>query len=177
MSISQKPPKDQDHFYAPNTLYDKENWVHIPYVRYSRRSTLRQNLAMGGTVAAAILLLVATVLLNSLGIDHDPAVCPLPESTLRILTAVSGFLGAAALVGVILLDRHATKHTWTCTFGRVERWRYISKGKPLYRTRYEHENQRAGIVIAYIFIIAVAVLMVAIAVLNLTGQSLNWTEF
>ena len=177
MSISRKPPKDQDHYYAPNTPYPKDRWVHIPYVRYSRKERLLQHLAMGSAVILTVALLAATFVLNSLGIDYDPSTCSIPEPSLRILTAICGFLSPAALVGFILLDRHATKHTWWCIFSRAEVKFYLAKGERLYRTRREQENQQAGVVIVYIFLSIVAILAVAIAIFNLTGNSLNWIEF
>lgn len=177
MSISQKPPKDQDYFYAPNTPYSKEKWVHIPYVRYSRQERLLQNFAMGSTVILAAVLFVYTLVLNGWGIDYDPAACSIPEPTLRALTAVCGLLSPVALVGVILLDRHATKHTWWCTFSRAEVKFHLAKGERLYRTRHEQESQQAGVVIFYIFSVIVAILAVVMAIMNLTGQSLNLTEF
>lgn len=177
MSISRKPPKDQDYYYAPNTPYPKDSWVHIPYVRYSRRERLLQHLAMGSAVILTVALLAATFVLNSLGIDYDPASCPIPQPILRALTAVCGFLSPAALVGFILLDRHATKHTWWCIFSRAEVKFYLAKGKRLYRTRYEQETQQAGVVITFIFMAIVAVLAVVMAIMNLMGQSLYLPDF
>lgn len=176
MSISQKPPKDQDFYYAPNTPYPKETWVHIPYVRYSRRSTLLQHLAMGSSAVLLLALIIATYVLNSLGIDYDPAAA-LPESTLRALTALCGFLSPAAMAWLVWLDHHATVHTWTCIFSRAEVEFYISKGKRLYRTRREQENQQAGLVIRYVIGSLCVALAVVIAIFNLTGQSLNLTGF
>ena len=177
MSISRKPPKDQDYYYAPNTPYPKDRWVHIPYVRYSRRERLLQHLAMGSAAILTVALLVATLVLNSLGIDYDPSTCSIPEPTLRILTAICGLLSPAALVGFILLDRHATKHTWWCIFRRAEIKFYLAKGERLYRTRYEQETQQAGLVITFIFMASVAILAVVMAVMNLMGQSLDLTWF
>jgi hypothetical protein len=177
MRISRKPPKDQDYYYAPNTLYPKDSWVHIPYVRYSRKERLLQNLAMGSAAILTLVLLAATLILNSLGIEYDPAACSIPEPTLRILTAICGFLSPAALVGFILLDRHATKHTWWCIFSRAEVKFYLAKGERLYRTRREQETQQAGVVIVYVFLSIVTVLAVVMAVMNLTGQSLDLTGF
>ncbi|MBP3666712.1 MAG: hypothetical protein J6K29_06645 [Clostridia bacterium] len=175
MSISRKPPKDQDYYYAPNTPYPKDRWVHIPYARYTRRERLLQHLAMASAAVFTAVLFAATLGLNSLGIDYDPASCPMPEPALRALTAVCGFLYPAALVGFILLDRHATKHTWWCIFSRAEVKFYLVKGERLYRTRREQENQRAGVVIIYVFLSIVAVFAVVMAVMNLMGQSLNLT--
>ena len=177
MPISRKPPKDQDYYYAPNTPYPKDSWVHIPYARYSRKERLLQHLTMGSAAILTLALLTATLILNSLGIDYDPSTCPMPESTLRALTAVCGLLSPAALVGFILLDRHATKHTWWCIFSRAEVKFYLAKGERLYRLRREQENQQAGVVITFIFMAIVAILAVVMAVMNLTGQSLNWSEF
>lgn len=177
MPISRKPPKDQDYYYAPNTPYPKDSWVHIPYVRYSRKERLLQHLIMGSAAILTVALLVATLILNSLGIDYDPTTCSIPEPTLRTLTAVCGFLSPAALVGFILLDRHATKHTWWCIFSRAEVKFYLAKGERLYRTRYEQENQQAGVVIVYVFLSIVAVLAVVMAVMNLMGQSLYLPDF
>ena len=177
MPISRKPPKDQDYYYAPNTLYPKDSWVHIPYARYSRKERLLQHLIMGSAAILTLVLLAATLILNSLGIEYDPAACSIPEPTLRILTAICGFLSPAALVGFILLDRHATKHTWWCIFSRAEVKFYLAKGERRYRLRREQENQQAGVVIVYVFLSIVTVLAVVMAVMNLTGQSLNWTEF
>ena len=175
MSISRKPPKDQDYYYAPNTPYPKDRWVHIPYVRYTRRERLLQHLAMGSAVILTVALLAATLVLNSLGIDYDPSTCSIPEPTLRILTAICGLLSPVALVGFILLDRHATKHTWWCIFSRAEVKFYLVKGERLYRTRREQENQRTGVVIVYIFLSIAAVFAVVMAVMNLMGQSLDLT--
>ena len=172
MPISRKPPKDQDYYYAPNTLHPKDRWVHIPYVRYSRRERLLQHLIMGSATILTVALLVATLILNSLGIDYDPSTCPIPEPTLRTLTAICGLLSPVALVGFILLDRHATKHTWWCIFNRAEIKFYLAKGERLYRTRYEQETQQAGLVITFIFMAIVAILAVVMAILNLMGQSL-----
>lgn len=177
MSISRKPPKDQDYYYAPNTLYPKDRWVHIPYVRYSRRERLLQHLAMGSATILTVALLVATLVLNSLGIDYDPSTCPIPEPALRALTAVCGSLSPAALVGFILLDRHATKHTWWCIFSRAEVKFYLAKGERLYRLRREQENQQAGVVITFIFMAIVAVFAVVMAIMNLMGQSLYLPDF
>ena len=177
MPISRKPPKDQDYYYAPNTPYPKDSWVHIPYVRYSRKERLLQHLIMGSATILTVALLVATLVLNSLGIDYDPSTCSIPEPTLRALTAICGFLSPVALVGFILLDRHATKHTWWCIFSRAEVKFYLAKGERLYRTRREQENQQAGVVIVYVFLSIVTVLAVVMAVMNLAGQSLNWSEF
>lgn len=177
MCISRKPPKDQDYYYAPNTPYPKDSWVHIPYVRYSRKERLLQHLIMGSAAILTVALLVATLILNSLGIDYDPTTCSIPEPTLRTLTAVCGFLSPAALVGFILLDRHATKHTWWCIFSRAEVKFYLAKGERLYRTRYEQENQQAGVVIVYVFLSIVTVLAVVMAIMNLTGQSLYLPDF
>ena len=177
MRISRKPPKDQDYYYAPNTPYPKDRWVHIPYVRYSRRERLLQHLIMGSATILTVALLVATLVLNSLGIDYDPSTCSIPEPTLRALTAVCGLLSPAALVGFILLDRHATKHTWWCIFSRAEVKFYLAKGERLYRTRREQENQQAGVVIVYVFLSIVTVLAVVMAIMNLTGQSLDLTGF
>ena len=177
MSISRKPPKDQDYYYAPNTLYPKDSWVHIPYVRYTRRERLLQHLIMGSATILTVALLVATLGLNSLGIDYDPASCPMPEPALRALTAVCGFLYPAALVGFILLDRHATKHTWWCIFSRAEIKFYLAKGERLYRPRYKQENQQAGVVITFIFMAIVAILAVVMAIMNLMGQSLYLPDF
>ena len=175
MSISRKPPKDQDYYYAPNTPYPKDSWVHIPYARYSRKERLLQHLAMGSAVILTVALLAATLVLNSLGIDYDPSTCSIPEPTLRILAAICGFLSPAALVGFILLDRHATRHTWWCIFSRAEIKFYLAKGERLYRTRYEQETQQAGMVITFIFMAIVAVFAVVMAVMNLMGQSLDLT--
>lgn len=175
MSISRKPPKDQDYYYAPNTPYPKDSWVHIPYVRYSRKERLLQHLAMGSAVILTVALLAATLVLNSLGIDYDPSTCSIPEPTLRILTAICGLLSPAALVGFILLDRHATRHTWWCIFSRGEIKFYLAKGERLYRPRYKQENQQAGVVITFIFMAIVAILAVVMAILNLMGQSLDLT--
>ena len=177
MRISRKPPKDQDYYYAPNTPYPKDSWVHIPYARYSRKERLLQHLAMGSAGILTVALLAATLILNSLGIDYDPSTCSIPEPTLRTLTAVCGLLSPAALVGFILLDRHATKHTWWCIFSRAEVKFYLAKGERLYRTRREQENQQAGVVIVYVFLSIVTVLAVVMAVMNLTGQSLDLTGF
>ena len=177
MRISRKPPQDQDYYYAPNPPYPKDSWVHIPYARYSRKERLLQHLIMGSAAILTVALLVATLILNSLGIDYDPSTCSIPEPTLRALTAVCGLLSPAALVGIILLDRHATKHTWWCIFSRGEVKFYLAKGERLYRLRREQENQQAGVVITFIFMAIVAVLAVVMAVMNLTGQSLNWIEF
>ena len=177
MRISRKPPKDQDYYYAPNTPYPKDSWVHIPYVRYSRKERLLQHLIMGSAAILVAVLFVYTLVLNGLGVDYDPTTCSIPEPTLRALTAVCGFLSPAALVGFILLDRHATKHTWWCIFSRAEVKFYLAKGERLYRTRYEQENQQAGVVIVYVFLSIVAVLAVVMAVMNLTGQSLDLTGF
>ena len=177
MPISRKPPKDQDYYYAPNTPYPKDRWVHIPYARYSRRERLLQHLAMGSAVILTVALLVATLILNSLGIEYDPAACSIPEPTLRALTAVCGLLSPVALVGFILLDRHATKHTWWCIFSRAEIKFYLVKGERLYRTRREQETQQAGMVITFIFMAIVAILAVVMAVMNLTGQSLDLMGF
>ena len=177
MLISRKPPKDQDYYYAPNTPYPKDSWVHIPYVRYPRKERLLQHLAMGSAVILTVALLVATLILNGLGINYDPSTCSIPEPTLRALTAVCGLLSPVALVGFILLDRHATKHTWWCIFSRAEVKFYLAKGERLYRTRREQENQQAGVVITFIFMAIVAILAVVMAVMNLMGQSLNWSEF
>ena len=177
MPISRKPPKDQDYYDAPKTPYPKDSWVHIPYVRYSRKERLLQHLIMGSAAILTLALLAATLVLNNLGIDYDPAACAIPEPTLRILTAVCGFLSPAALVGFILLDRHATKHTWWCIFGRAEVKFYLAKGERLYRTRREQENQQAGVVIVYVLLSIVTVLAVVMAVMNLTGQSLDLTGF
>ena len=119
----------------------------------------------------------AAAWLNSLGIDYDPSTCSIPEPTLRALTAVCGLLSPAALVGFILLDRHATKHTWWCIFSRAEVKFYLAKGERLYRTRYEQENQQAGVVIVYVFLSIVTVLAVVMAVMNLMGQSLYLPDF
>ena len=151
--------------------------MHIPYVRYSRKERLLQNLAMGSAAILTVALLAATLILNSLGIDYDPSTCSIPEPTLLALTAVCGLLSPVALVGFILLDRHATKHTWWCIFSRGEVKFYLAKGERLYRLRREQENQQAGVVITFIFMAIVAVLAVVMAVMNLTGQSLNWIEF
>ena len=175
MSISRKPPKDQDYYYAPNTLYPKDRWVHIPYARYSRKERLLQHLAMGSAAVLTAVLFAATLGLNSLGIDYDPASCPMPEPTLRALTAVCGLLSPVALVGFILLDRHATRHTWWCIFNRAEIKFYLVKGERLYRPRYKQENQQAGVVITFIFMAIVAILAVVMAILNLMGQSLDLT--
>ena len=175
MSISRKPPKDQDYYYAPNTLYPKDRWVHIPYVRYSRRERLLQHLAMASAAVFTAVLFATTLGLNSLGIDYDPASCPMPEPALRALTAVCGFLYPAALAGLILLDRHATRHTWWCIFSRAEVKFYLVKGERLYRPRYKQENQQAGVVITFIFMAIVAILAVVMAILNLMGQSLDLT--
>ena len=177
MRISRKPPKDQDYYYAPNTPYPKDSWVHIPYARYSRKERLLQHLAMGSAGILTVALLAATLILNSLGIDYDPSTCSIPEPTLRTLTAVCGLLSPAALVGFILLDRHATKHTWWCIFSRAEVKFYLAKGERLYRTRREQENQQAGVVIVYVFLSIVTVLAVVMAVMNLMGQSLDLTGF
>ncbi len=177
MPISRKPPKDQDYYYAPNTPYPKDSWVHIPYVRYSRKERLLQHLIMGSAAILTLVLLAAPLILNSLGIEYDPAACSIPEPTLRLLTAICGFLSPAALVGFILLDRHATRHTWWCIFSRAEIKFYLAKGERLYRTRYEQETQQAGMVITFIFMAIVAILAVVMAVMNLMGQSLNWSEF
>ena len=177
MRISRKPPKDQDYYYAPNTPYPKDRWVHIPYVRYSRRERLLQNFAMGSAAILAAVLFVYTLVLNGWGIDYDPATCAIPEPTLRALTAVCGLLFPAALVGFILLDRHATKHTWWCIFSRAEVKFYLAKGERRYRLRREQENQQAGMVITFIFMAIVAILAVVMAVMNLTGQSLDLTGF
>ena len=151
--------------------------MHIPYARYSRKERLLQHLIMGSAAIVTLALLAATLILNSLGIEYDPATGSLPEPTLRTLTAVCGLLSPAALVGFILLDRHATKHMWWCIFSRAEVKFYLAKGERLYRTRREQENQQVGVVIVYIFLASVAILAVVMAVMNLTGQSLNWTEF
>jgi hypothetical protein len=177
MPISRKPPKDQDYYYAPNTPYPKDRWVHIPYARYSRKERLLQHLAMGSAAILVAVLFVYTLVLNGLGVDYDPTTCSIPEPTLRALTAVCGLLSPAALVGFILLDRHATKHTWWCIFSRAEVKFYLAKGKRLYRTRRERENQQAGVVIVYVFLSIVAILAVVMAVMNLTGQSLDLTGF
>ena len=177
MRISRKPPKDQDYYYAPNTPYPKDRWVHIPYARYTRRERLLQNLAMGSAAILVAVLFVYTLALNGLGVDYDPTTCSIPEPTLRALTAVCGLLSPVALVGFILLDRHATKHTWWCIFSRAEVKFYLAKGERLYRLRREQENQQAGVVIIFIFMAIVAILAVVMAVMNLTGQSLNWSEF
>jgi hypothetical protein len=177
MPISRKPPKDQDYYYAPNTPYPKDSWVHIPYVRYSRKERLLQHLAMGSATILTVALLVATLVLNSLGIDYDPSTCSIPEPTLRALTAICGFLSPAALVGFILLGRHATKHMWWCIFDRAEVKFYLAKGERLYRLRREQENQQAGVVITFIFMAIVAILAVVMAIMNLTGQSLDLTGF
>ena len=177
MPISRKPPKDQDYYYAPNTPYPKDSWVHIPYVRYSRKERLLQHLIMGSAAILTLALLAATLILNSLGIDYDPAACAIPEPTLRTLTAICGFLSPVALVGFILLDRHATKHTWWCIFSRAEVKFYLAKGERRYRLRREQENQQAGVVITFIFMAIVAILAVVMAVMNLTGQSLDLTGF
>ena len=132
---------------------------------------------MGSAAILTLVLLAVTLVLNSLGIDYDPSTCSIPEPTLRALTAVCGLLSPAALVGFILLDHHATKHTWWCIFGRAEVKFYLAKGERLYRTRYEQETQQAGVVITFIFMAIVAILAVVMAVMNLTGQSLNWSEF
>lgn len=175
MSISRKPPKDQDYYYAPNTPYPKDRWVHIPYVRYSRRERLLQHLAMGGAAVLTAVLFAATLGLNSLGIDYAPSTCSIPEPTLRALTAVCGLLYPAALAGLILLDRHATRHTWWCIFSRAEVKFYLAKEERLYRTRYKQENQKAGVVIVYVFLSIAAVFAVVMAVMNLMGQSLDLT--
>lgn len=177
MRISRKPPKDQDYYYAPNTPYPKDSWVHIPYARYSRKERLLQHLIMGSAAILVAVLFVYTLVLNGLGVDYDPTTCSIPEPTLRALTAICGFLSPAALVGFILLDRHATKHTWWCIFSRAEVKFYLAKGERLYRTRREQENQQAGVVIVYVFLSIVTVLAVVMAVMNLAGQSLNWSEF
>ena len=177
MPISRKPPKDQDYYYAPNTPYPKDRWVHIPYVRYTRRERLLQHLAMGSAAILTVALLAATLVLNSLGIDYDPSTCSIPEPTLRILTAICGLLSPVALVGFILLGRHATKHTWWCIFDRAEVKFYLAKGERLYRLRREQENQQAGVVITFIFMAIVAILAVIMAILNLMGQSLDLTWF
>ena len=177
MPISRKPPKDQDYYYAPNTPYPKDRWVHIPYVRYSRKERLLQHLIMGSAVILVAVLFVYTLVLNGLGVDYDPTTCFIPEPTLRTLTAICGFLSPVALVGFILLDRHATKHTWWCIFDRAEVKFYLAKGERLYRTRYEQENQQACVVIVYVFLSIVTVLAVVMAVMNLTGQSLDLTGF
>lgn len=177
MPISRKPPKDQDYYYAPNTPYPKDRWVHIPYARYSRKERLLQNLAMGSAAILTVALLAVTLVLNGLGVDYDPTTCSIPEPTLRALTAVCGLLSPAALVGFILLDRHATKHTWWCIFSRAEVKFYLAKGERLYRTRYEQENQQAGVVIVYVFLSIVTVLAVVMAIMNLTGQSLYLPDF
>ena len=177
MRISRKPPKDQDYYYAPNTPYPKDRWVHIPYVRYSRKERLLQHLIMGSAAILVAVLFVYTLVLNGLGVDYDPTTCSIPEPTLRTLTAVCGLLSPAALVGFILLDRHATKHTWWCIFSRAEVKFYLAKGERLYRTRREQENQQAGVVIVYVFLSIVTVLAVVMAVMNLTGQSLDLTGF
>ena len=177
MRISRKPPKDQDYYYAPSTPYPKDRWVHIPYVRYSRKERLLQHLVMGSAAILTLVLLAAPLILNSLGIDYDPSTCSIPEPTLRALTAVCGLFSPAALVGFILLDRHATKHTWWCIFSRAEVKFYLAKGERLYRTRREQENQQVGVVITFIFMAIVAILAVATAVMNLTGQSLDLTGF
>ena len=177
MRISRKPPKDQDYYYAPNTPYPKDSWVHIPYVRYSRKERLLQHLIMGSAAILTLALLAATLILNSLGIDYAPSTCSIPEPTLRTLTAVCGLLCPAALVGFILLDRHATKHSWWCIFSRAEVKFYLAKGERRYRTRREQENQQAGVVIVYVFLSIVTVLAVVMAVMNLTGQSLYLPDF
>ena len=177
MPISRKPPKDQDYYYAPNTPYPKDSWVHIPYARYSRKERLLQHLAMGSAAILTVALLAVTLVLNGLGVDYDPTTCSIPEPTLRALTAVCGLLSPAALVGFILLDRHATKHTWWCIFSRAEVKFYLAKGERLYRTRYEQENQQAGVVIVYVFLSIVTVLAVVMAIMNLTGQSLYLPDF
>lgn len=177
MSISRKPPKDQDYYYAPNTPYPKDRWVHIPYVHYTRRERLLQHLIMGSAAILTVALLVATLVLNSLGIDYDPSTCAIPEPALRALTAVCGLLSPAALVGFILLGRHATKHTWWCIFSRAEVKFYLTKGERLYRTRYEQETQQAGVVITFIFMAIVAVFAVVMAIMNLMGQSLYLPDF
>ena len=177
MSISRKPPQDQDHDYAPNTPYPKDSWVHIPYVRYSRKERLLQHLAMGSAAILTVALLAATLVLNSLGIDYDPSTCPIPEPTLRILTAICGLLSPVALVGFILLDRNARRHTWWWIFTRAEVKFYLAKGERLYRTRYQQENQQAGVVITFIFMAIVAILAVVMAIMNLMGQSLYLPDF
>lgn len=177
MPISRKPPKDQDYYYAPNTPYPKDRWVHIPYVRYSRKERLLQHLIMGSAAILVAVLFVYTLVLNGLGVDYDPTTCSIPEPTLRALTAVCGLLSPAALAGFILLDRHATKHTWWCIFSRAEVKFYLAKGERLYRTRREQENQQAGVVIVYVFLSIVTVLVVVMAVMNLMGQSLDLTGF
>jgi hypothetical protein len=177
MRISRKPPKDQDYYYAPNTLYPKDSWVHIPYVRYSRKERLLQHLIMGSAAILTLVLLAATLILNSLGIEYDPAACSIPEPTLRALTAVCGLLSPAALAGFILLGRHATKHTWWCIFSRAEVKFYLAKGERLYRARYKQENQQAGVVITFIFMAIVAVFAVVMAIMNLMGQSLYLPDF
>ena len=177
MRISRKPPKDQDYYYAPNTPYPKDRWVHIPYARYSRKERLLQHLAMGSAAILVAVLFVYTLVLNGLGVDYDPTTCSIPEPTLRALTAVCGLLSPVALVGFILLDRHATKHTWWCIFSRAEVKFYLAKGERLYRTRYEQENQQAGVVIVYVFLSIVTVLAVVMAVMNLMGQSLYLPDF
>ena len=177
MSISRKPPKDQDYYYAPNTPYPKDRWVHIPYARYTRRERLLQHLIMGSAVILTVALLVATLILNSLGIDYDPSTCSIPEPTLRTLTAICGLLSPVALVGFILLDRHATKHTWWCIFSRAEIKFYLAKGERRYRLRRVQENQQAGVVITFIFMAIVAILAVVMAILNLMGQSLYLPDF
>ena len=175
MRISRKPPKDRDYYYAPNTPYPKDTWVHIPYVRYSRRDRLLQNLAMGSAAILLLALVTATYTLNSLGID--PTASPLPESTLRILTALCGFLSPAAMALFVWLDHHATIHTWWCIFSRAEVKFYLTKGERLYRTRHEQETQQAGLIIRYVLGGICVALAVVIAILNLTGQSLNLTDF
>ena len=43
---------------------------------------------------------------------------------------------------------------------------------------YEDKTiQHAGVVITFIFMAIVAILAVVMAIMNLTGQSLNWSEF
>ena len=96
--MSRKPPQDQDYFYAPNTPYPKDKWIHIPYVRYSRRESLLQNLAMGCSCAFSLLLFIATIFFNGLGNEYNASLCPVSEPVRRTLTAICGLLIPIAFV-------------------------------------------------------------------------------
>ena len=175
--MSRKPPKDQDYFYAPNTPYPKDKWIHIPYVRYSRRESLLQNLAMGCSCAFSLLLFIATIFFNGLGNEYNASLCPVSEPVRRTLTAICGLLTPIAFVLFVWLDRYATAHTWTCIFTRAEVKFYVSKGKRVYRTRKEQENHQVGMIFFYITIAVIAILTVWIAITNLSGGHFELPDF
>ena len=149
----------------PYDPYSQKRNIRVPYTYLPRAAVKKQDRRFWGVGVPAIVLAFATILLA--GIAQESA----------SLTAVCGLLSPAALVGFILLDRHATRHTWWCIFSRAEVKFYLAKGERLYRARYKQENQQAGVVITFIFMAIVAILAVVMAVMNLTGQSLDLTGF